>query len=115
MGECLETFWLFDSVSGTDTTLTKEIEYKKEISAGTPFKIPVVIFSCAASVVLPREAKSGFKKKRARWGNPLQNYGFSLQLVILISRRPKKLNKKRAQWGNPLQNSGCYLQLRRLR
>ena len=29
MGEPLAKFWLFASVSGTDTASTKEIEYKK--------------------------------------------------------------------------------------
>ena len=45
----------------------------------------------------------------------MQNYGWYLQLVELIPRRPKQLNIKIAQWMNTLQNSGCDLQLRRLR
>ena len=36
VGETLEKFWLFPSVSGTDTTLTKEKKYKRELSGGTP-------------------------------------------------------------------------------
>ena len=90
MGELLAKFWLFASVSGTDTTPTEENEYKKELSGGTPCKITVVIFSFAAFVGLPREAKSGFKKReRDRWGNPLKNSGCSFKLVELIPRRPK--------------------------
>ena len=50
VGETLEKSRLFPSVSGTDTTSTKEIKYKKELSGGTPCKILVVIFSCAAFV-----------------------------------------------------------------
>ena len=69
---------------------------------GTPCKILVVIFSCAAFVGFPRETKSGFKKNRARWGNPLQNFGFLLQLVELIPRWPKKLNIKNISVGEPL-------------
>ena len=42
------------------------------------------------------------KKKRATWGNPLQNSGCSLQLVELISRWPKKLNIKNTSVGEPL-------------
>ena len=45
VGETLAKYRLFPSVSGTDTTSTKEIKYKEEISGGTPCKIPVVIFS----------------------------------------------------------------------
>ena len=54
MGEPLAKLFLFDSVSGTDTTSTKE----KNLSGGTLFKIPVVIFSYAAFVGLPKEANS---------------------------------------------------------
>ena len=39
--------------------LVKLIKYKKELSGGNPCKIPVVIFSCTAFVVLSNEAKSG--------------------------------------------------------
>ena len=63
MRETLAKFWLLASVSGTYTTLTKEIKYKKELSGGTPCKIPVVIFSCAALVGLPKEDNSGLKKR----------------------------------------------------
>ena len=42
MGETLAKFWLFASFSETDTTPTKEIKYKKELSGGTPCKIPVL-------------------------------------------------------------------------
>ena len=35
VGEPLVKFWLFSSVSGTDTTHTKEIKYKKS-SVGEP-------------------------------------------------------------------------------
>ena len=63
MGEPLVKFWLLASVSGTDTTPTKEIKYKKYLGWGIPCKIPVVIFSCAAFVILPKEAKSVFLKK----------------------------------------------------
>ena len=67
-------------------------------------KIPVVIFSCAAFLGFPKAAKSGLKEReRARWGNPLQVYGCSQQLVEMIPRQPKKLNIKRAHWANPLQ------------
>ena len=59
MGGPLAKFWLFDSVSETDTTPTKKIKYKKDLSGGNPCKIPVVIFSCAAFVGLPKEAKIG--------------------------------------------------------
>ena len=59
MGEPLESFWLFASVDETDITLTEEIRYRKDISAETPYKIPVVIFSCAAFVGLPKDSKSG--------------------------------------------------------
>ena len=59
MGEPLEIFWLFASVDETDITPTKEIKYRKDISAETPCKNPVVIFSCAAFVGLPKDAKSG--------------------------------------------------------
>ena len=69
--EPLEKFWLFASVSGTDTTLTKENKYKKELSGGTPWKIPVVFFSCAAFIVLPKEAKSG-KKIELGGGTPFK-------------------------------------------
>ena len=54
MGEPLENFRLFASFSGTDTTSTKEIKYKKYLSGRTPYKIPVVIFSCATLVGLPK-------------------------------------------------------------
>ena len=59
MGEPLAKLWLFTSVSEIDTTSTKEIKYKKDLTRGTPCKIPVVIFSLAALVGLPNEAKSG--------------------------------------------------------
>ena len=85
MGEPLAKLWLLASVSGNNTTPTEENKYKKELSGGTPCKIPVVIFRCAAFVGFPREAKSGFKKKD-RWENPLQNSDFLLQLVELIPR-----------------------------
>ena len=39
--------------------LVKLIKYKKELSGGTPCRIMVVIFSCAAFVGFPKEAKSG--------------------------------------------------------
>ena len=58
--EPLVKLWLFGSVSETDTMPTKEIKYKKELSGGTPCKIPVVIFSCAAFIGSHKEAKSGF-------------------------------------------------------
>ena len=58
VGEPLAKFRLFASVSGNDTTHTKEIKYKEELSGETPCKIPVIIFSCAALFGLPREAKS---------------------------------------------------------
>ena len=58
MGEPLAKFWLFDSVSGTDTTPTEEIKYKKELSVGIICKIPVVVFSCAAFVGFTKMAKS---------------------------------------------------------
>ena len=70
MGEPLAKFWLFASVSGTDTTPTKEIKYKKELIGGTPCKIPVVIFSYADFVGLLKEAKSGFKKGELGGGTP---------------------------------------------
>ena len=57
MGEPLEKFWLFASVSETDTTPTKEIKYKKDLSGGTPCNIMVVIFSCANFIGFPKEAK----------------------------------------------------------
>ena len=63
VGEPIAKFWLFNSVSETDTTPTEEIKYKKEIRGGTPCKIPVVTFSCAAFVRLPREANIRFLKK----------------------------------------------------
>ena len=81
VGEPLAQFWLFASVSETDTTPTEEIKYKKELSGGTPCKIPVVTFSCSALVRLPREANSGLKKYIARLGDPLKNYGCLIQLV----------------------------------
>ena len=59
MGEPLAKFWLFASIIGTDTTPTKEIKYKKDLSGGTPCKILVVVLSCAAFVGFPKEAKSG--------------------------------------------------------
>ena len=65
VGEPLAKFWLFPSVSRTDTTLTKEKKLKR----------------------------------RAQWGNPLQNFG---------CYQNKDKREKRAQWGNPLQNVGCY-------
>ena len=102
MGEPLAKLWLFASVSGTNTTPTEENKYKKQLSGGTPCKIPVVIFSCDTFVGLPREAKRGFKRNRARWDNPLQNSGCSHWLVELISRRPKKLNIKKSSVGKPL-------------
>ena len=36
MGEPLTKFWLFLSVSGADTTFTKEKEEEKELSGVTP-------------------------------------------------------------------------------
>ena len=59
MGEPLAKFWLFASVSETDITTDQKIRYKKELSGGTSYKIPVVIFSCAAFVGLPKEANIG--------------------------------------------------------
>ena len=38
------------------------------------------------------------------WGNHLQSYDCSLQLVELILRPPKKLNIKRSSVGEPLAN-----------
>ena len=70
MGEPLAKFWLFASVSETDTPPTKEIKYIKELSGGTPCKILVFIFSCAAFFGLPREAKSGLKKRELGGGTP---------------------------------------------
>ena len=101
MGEPLAKFWLFTSVSGTDTTPTKEIKYKKELSVGTPCKIMVVILNCVAFVGLPNEAKSD-RKKRARWGNLLKNSGCFLQLLELIPSQPKKLNIKKISVVEPL-------------
>ena len=72
MGEPLVKFLLFASVSGTDTTPTKENKYKKDLSEVTPCKIPVVVFSCAAFVGLPREAKSGYKKRELVGGTPFK-------------------------------------------
>ena len=59
MGEPLANFHLFASVSGTDTMLVKIYIYIKDLSGGTPCKILVVIFKCAALVGFPKEAKSG--------------------------------------------------------
>ena len=70
MGEPLAKFWLFASLSGSDTTPTKEIKYKKDLSGVTPFKIPFVIFSCAAFVVFSKEPNSGFKKRDLGGGTP---------------------------------------------
>ena len=40
------------------------------------------------------------KKKRAQWGNPLQNFDWY---------QKKDIKKgKTFQWGNPLQIFGCY-------
>ena len=58
--EPLAKFSLFASFSGTDTTPSKEIRYKKDLSGGTPWKIPVVIFICADFVGLPKQAKCVF-------------------------------------------------------
>ena len=54
--EPLTKLWLLASVSGTNTTPTKEIKYKIDLSGGTPYKIMVVIFSCAALIIFPKEA-----------------------------------------------------------
>ena len=59
MGEPLEKVYLFASVNEPVTTETKEIKYKKELSGGTPCKIPCVVFSRSAFVGFPKEAKSG--------------------------------------------------------
>ena len=56
--EPLAKSWLFASASETDTTLTKEIKYKKELSGGTPCKISVVVLGCSTFVVLPKDARS---------------------------------------------------------
>ena len=63
MGEPLEKFWLFASVSETDTTPTEEIKYKKDLSGGNSCKILVVISSCSAFVGLPREANIDLTKE----------------------------------------------------
>ena len=73
VGEPLAKFWLFASVSLTDTILTKENKYKKEISGVTPCKNSFVVFSCTDFFVLYREAKSGFKKIELGWGTPCKN------------------------------------------
>ena len=78
MGEPLAKFWLFASVSGTDTTSTEENKLKK-YQWGNPFQNVGCYLYLDAFVGLPREAKSGFKKKIARWGNPSQNFGCLLQ------------------------------------
>ena len=70
VGEPLAKFWLFASVIGADTTPTKGIEYIKYLSGGTPCKIPVVIFSCAAFVGFLKEDKSGFFLRELRGGTP---------------------------------------------
>ena len=70
MGETLAKFRLFRSGSGTDTMMTKEIKFKKKLSGGSPCKIPVVIFSCAACVGFHKEAKSGLKKRELGGGTP---------------------------------------------
>ena len=59
MGKPLAKFWLSASVGETDTTPTEEIKDKKELSGGTSWKIPVVIFSCTAFVGFTQDAKSG--------------------------------------------------------
>ena len=75
---------------------------KKEFSEETTCKILVAIFNCSAFVGFPRESKSGLRKKRARWGNPLQNSGYLLQLVELIPHHPDKINIKKSSVGEPL-------------
>ena len=94
------------------------------------------------SAQLKADSDSGVtrtKKKQATWGNPLQNFGCSLQLVklTLILEWPGQKNKlhggtpgnilvhrfswwnwlniKKAQWGNPLKNYSLYLHLDFLR
>ena len=59
VGKPLAKLCSFDSVNETDTMPTEENKYKKELSGGTPCKIPVVVFSCAAFFGLPNEAKRG--------------------------------------------------------
>ena len=92
------------SVSGTDTTPTKEIKYKK-ISVGEPLEKARLLSSVAPPLLdclrRPRAAKNN--KNRAWSGNPLQNSGCSLQLVELIPRRPNKLNIKKISLGEPLE------------
>ena len=74
MEEPLEEFWLFASVSRTDTTLTKKIKYKEDISGRTTLKIPFVIFSCNAFDGLPKEDNIGFKNKESSVGEPLVEF-----------------------------------------
>ena len=49
--------------SGCSLKLVKLIKYTKNLGEGTPCKILVVIFSCAAFVGLPKESKSSLKKR----------------------------------------------------
>ena len=46
-------------IFGCSLQLVKLIKYKKDLSRGTPCKIPVVIFSCIALVGFPKKAKIG--------------------------------------------------------
>ena len=48
------------------------IKYKKELSGGTAYKVPVIIFSFAAFVGLPREANIGKKNRELGGGTPFK-------------------------------------------
>ena len=50
------------------------------------------------------------ERKKAQWGNLLQNLGCYFQLVKLIPLQPNK-PKKESSVGEPLEKSGCSLQL----
>ena len=57
-----------------DITLTEKNRLSKRKSSGNP-------------ILSTKEIKNKRKKKGAQWGNPLENYGCSLQLVELKNKK----------------------------
>ena len=82
VGEPLVKLWLFALVSVTDIMSTEGNKYKN-ISVGETLAKLWLLSSVAPPLLdCLGGSKPALKKERARWGNPLQSSGCSLQLVV---------------------------------
>ena len=82
MGKPLAKLWLFLSVSGTNTTLTKYLKKEKY-----QWENPLQNSGCYLQLVelIPlwpkKERKKERKKEKSQWVKPLQNFGCHIQIT----------------------------------